>query len=410
MVTRDDCAALDAADALAPLRDQFSLPAGLIYLDGNSLGALPARTASYMQDVVTAQWGQDLIGGWNTHGWIDAPARVAARIAPLIGAAADEVLVADTTSVNLFKLAAGALSLRPGRRTIVSEQGNFPTNVYMLEGLRDLLGDVALRIVPPDQVVQALDDSVAVLSLSQVHYKSGRRWDMAALTRAAHDHGVLALWDLCHSAGAIKVDLNAAGADLAVGCGYKFLNGGPGAPAFLFVAQQHQAAIRSPLTGWLGHASPFTFEDDYAPAAGIRRMLCSSPSILAIAALEAGLELWQGVDLDQVEAKAGRLGDLFIGRVETRCAAFGLRLASPRETGLRGAQVSFAHPEGYAVMQALIARGVIGDFRAPDLIRFGFASLTTRFVDVHDAVEVLHEVLATGAYREPRYRVRAAVT
>jgi kynureninase len=410
MVTRDDCAALDAADALAPLRDQFSLPAGLIYLDGNSLGALPARTASYMQDVVTAQWGQDLIGGWNTHGWIDAPARVAARIAPLIGAAADEVLVADTTSVNLFKLAAGALSLRPGRRTIVSEQGNFPTNVYMLEGLRDLLGDVALRIVPPDQVVQALDDSVAVLSLSQVHYKSGRRWDMAALTRAAHDHGALALWDLCHSAGAIKVDLNAAGADLAVGCGYKFLNGGPGAPAFLFVAQQHQAAIRSPLTGWLGHASPFTFEDDYAPAAGIRRMLCSSPSILAIAALEAGLELWQGVDLDQVEAKAGRLGDLFIGRVETRCAAFGLRLASPRETGLRGAQVSFAHPEGYAVMQALIARGVIGDFRAPDLIRFGFASLTTRFVDVHDAVEVLHEVLATGAYREPRYRVRAAVT
>jgi kynureninase len=208
MVTRDDCAALDAADALAPLRDQFSLPAGLIYLDGNSLGALPARTASYMQDVVTAQWGQDLIGGWNTHGWIDAPARVAARIAPLIGAAADEVLVADTTSVNLFKLAAGALSLRPGRRTIVSEQGNFPTNVYMLEGLRDLLGDVALRIVPPDQVVQALDDSVAVLSLSQVHYKSGRRWDMAALTRAAHDHGALALWDLCHSAGAIKVDLN----------------------------------------------------------------------------------------------------------------------------------------------------------------------------------------------------------
>jgi kynureninase len=408
--TREACAALDAGDPLATLRAKFALPSDLIYLDGNSLGALPARTASHMQQVLERQWGQDLIGGWNKHGWIDAPARVGARIAPLIGAAADEVLVADTASINLFKLVAGALSLRPGRRTIVSEQGNFPTDVYMLQGLRDLLGDVSLRIVPTDQVTQALDDSVAVLLLSQVHYKSGRRWDMAALTGAAHANGALALWDLCHSAGAIKVDLNAAGADLAVGCGYKFLNGGPGAPAFLFVAQRHQAAIRSPLTGWLGHASPFTFEDDYAPAAGIRRMLCSSPSILAIAALEAGLELWQDADLELVETKAGQLGDLFIEQVEARCSAHGVGLASPREAACRGAQVAFRHPDGYAVMQALIDRGVIGDFRAPDLIRFGFAPLTTRYVDAYDAAEALHAVLASAVYREPRYTVRSVVT
>ncbi len=408
--SRADCVALDAADPLATARTQFALPEGVIYLDGNSLGALPARTAAHMQQVLTAQWGRDLIGSWNTHGWIDAPARVGALIAPLIGARADEVLVADTVSINLFKLLVGALSLRPGRRTIVSEQGNFPTDLYILQGLRDLLGDVELRIVDPAQVAQAIDATTAVVLLSEVNYKSGRRWNMAALNRAAHAHGALVLWDLCHSAGAIKVDLNGTGADLAVGCGYKFLNGGPGAPGFVFVAAAHQAAIRSPLTGWLGHAAPFEFDDDYAPAAGIRRMLCSSPSILAIAALEAGLQVWRGVDLNTLEAKAGRLGDLFIALVEQGCGALGVRLASPRAAAGRGAQASFAHADAYAVMQALIARGVIGDFRAPDLVRFGFAPLTTRYVDVFDAAAVLRDVLESEVYRQPAYAVRAAVT
>jgi kynureninase len=401
---------MDAADPLAGARAQFALPEGLIYLDGNSLGALPAHTAAHMQQVLTAQWGRDLIGSWNKHGWIDAPERVGALIAPLIGARADEVLVADTVSVNLFKLLVGALSLRPGRRTIVSEHGNFPTDLYILQGLRDLLGDLELRIVDPTQVAQAIDGSTAVVLLSEVNYKSGRRWDMAALNRAAHDRGALVLWDLCHSAGAIKVDLNGRGADLAVGCGYKFLNGGPGAPGFVFVAGAHQAAIRSPLTGWLGHATPFSFEEEYAPATGIRRMLCSSPSILAIAALEAGLQVWRGVDLDMLQAKAGQLGDVFIALVEQGCGALGVRLASPRDAAERGAQVSFAHADAYPVMQALIARGVIGDFRAPDLIRFGFAPMTTRFVDVFDAAATLSDVLASGDYRQPAYAVRAAVT
>ncbi len=401
---------MDAADPLAAARGQFALPDGVIYLDGNSLGALPARTAAHMQRVVTAQWGGDLIGSWNKHGWIDAPARVGALIAPLIGAQADEVLVADTVSINLFKLLTGALGLRPGRRTILTESGNFPTDLYILQGLRDLLGDVVVRAVPPDDVLAAIDDRTCVLLLSEVNYKTGRRWDMAAVNRAAHAAGALVLWDLCHSAGAIAVDLGGTNTDLAVGCGYKFLNGGPGAPGFVYVARRHQDAIRSPLTGWLGHASPFTFEDDYVPATGIRRMLCSSPSILAIAALEAGLEVWDGVRLDEIEAKAGRVTGLFIALVEQACAGFGVGLASPRAARDRGAQISFSHPDAYAVMQALIARGVIGDFRAPDLIRFGFAPLTTRYVDVFDAAAALRDVLATEAYRAPAFAVRAVVT
>ena len=410
MITRADCEAMDCADPLAAVRDAFALPDGVIYLDGNSLGALARATLPHVQDVVASQWGRDLIGSWNTHDWIGAPARVGARIAPLIGAAADEVLVADTTSINLYKLAAGALSLRPGRRVIVSEAGNFPTDVYMLQGLRQLLGDVELRIVAPENVVAALDESTALLVLSHVHYKSGRRWDVAALTNAAHAVGALALWDVAHSAGAIAVRLNDCNADLAVGCGYKFLNGGPGAPAFLFVARRHQDAIVSPLTGWLGHAEPFAFSDEFLPAKGVRRMLCSSPSILATAALEAGLSVWDGIELTAVENKAGRLGDLFIGCVEQRCDAFCVHLESPRAAAERGAQVSFSHPDGYAVMQALIARKVIGDFRAPDLLRFGFAPLTTRYADAYDAARVLHETLLEEVQLAPQFRGRSAVT
>jgi kynureninase len=409
-VSREDCVALDAADPLGAMRGRFALPEGVIYLDGNSLGALPAHTAAHVARVIEAQWGRDLIGSWNTHGWIDAPLRVGAAIAPLIGAGPDEVLVADTVSINLFKLLAGGLSLRLGRRVIVSEQENFPTDLYIMQGLRDLLGDVVLRVVPHGEILGALDDDVAVLLLNHVDYKSGRRWDLARMTEAAHAHGALILWDLCHSAGAVAVDLGGCGADLAVGCGYKFLNGGPGAPGFLFVAAQHQEMIRSPLSGWLGHESPFAFDAAFTPARGIRRMLCSSPSILAIASLEAALALWAGVDLAQVEAKAGRLGDLFIGLVEALCEGQGLRLASPPAARERGAQVSFAHHQGYAVMQALIARRVVGDFREPDLIRFGFAPLTTRYVDVFDAASALATILRDGVHRDPRFGVRAAVT
>jgi kynureninase len=409
-VSREDCVALDAADPLGAMRERFALPEGVIYLDGNSLGALPAHTAAHVGRVIEAQWGRDLIGSWNTHGWIDAPLRVGAAIAPLIGAGSDEVLVADTVSINLFKLLAGGLSLRPGRRVIVSERENFPTDLYIMQGLRDLLGDVVLRVVPHGEILGALDDSVAVLLLNHVDYKSGRRWDMAQMTEAGHAHGALVLWDLCHSAGAVSVDLGLCNADLAVGCGYKFLNGGPGAPGFLFVAGRHQAEIVSPLSGWLGHEAPFAFDTAFAPARGIRRMLCSSPSILAIAALEAAVELWAGVDLAQVEAKAGRLGDLFIALVEALCEGQGLLLSSPRAARERGAQVSFAHRHGYAVMQALIARGVVGDFREPDLIRFGFAPLTTRYVDVFDAASALAAILREGVHRDPRFGVRAAVT
>ena len=291
MTTRDDCLALDAADPLAPFRAEFDLPEGVIYLDGNSLGALPRATGPRLQAVVAQEWGRDLIRSWNTAGWIDAPARVGGKIAGLVGARPHEVTAADSTSANLFKLVAGALSLRPGRKTILSEPGNFPTDLYVIQGLAALLGEgVRLKTVPADELVAAIDEDVAVVVLTEVHYKTGRRWPMKAVTAAAHAAGALMLWDLSHSAGAVAVDLNGADADLAVGCGYKYLNGGPGAPAFLFVAERHQAAIRSPLTGWMGHADPFAFVDAYAPAPGVRRQLCGTPPILGLSALEVGVD------------------------------------------------------------------------------------------------------------------------
>lgn len=409
-MTRDECAALDAADTLAPCRAHFHLPEGMIYLDGNSLGPLPRAVPARLDAVIREEWGRDLISSWNTHDWMGAPLRVGGKIAPLIGAGPDEVIAVDTVSVNIFKLICAALALRPGRRAIVSESGNFPTDLYMMQGLRGLLPELDLRIVPRGQVAAALDDQVALLLLSHVHYKTAERWDMAALTRAAHAAGALTLWDLSHSAGAVRLAVNEAGADFAVGCGYKFLNGGPGAPGFLFVARRHQAAARNPLSGWLGHAAPFDFTDDYEPAPGLRRMMCSSPSIIALSTLEAALEAWQGIDPDAVERKSGQLGDVFIACVQAACAGHGLTLASPGVAARRGAHVAFAHPDGYPVMQALIARGVIGDFRAPDLLRFGLAPLTTRFVDVCDAASTLAEILASRVYREARFQVRSMVT
>lgn len=410
MTTRQDCLDRDAADPLGAVRDRFSLPDGVIYLDGNSLGALPVAAAEALRDAVERQWGGDLIASWNKHGWIGLPQKVGGKIARLIGAEPDEVVAADSVSVNLFKLAAAAVSAQGGRRVVLTEGGDFPTDLYILQGLAGMMPGVELRVVAPGGIEAALDERVAVVLLSHVHYRSGAVRDMAGLSAAIRAVGALSLWDLSHSAGVLDVDLSRAGADLAAGCGYKYLNGGPGAPAWLYVARRHQAALRNPLSGWMGHARPFDFIDDYAPAPGIDRWLCGTPPILSLTALNAALDAFYGVDMAEVRAKAGALGDLFIERVEARCAGKGLIPASPREAALRGGQVSFAHPEGWAVMQNLIARGVIGDFRAPDVIRFGFAPLYVRHVDVWDSVEVLGEILDSESWRDPRYQTVAAVT
>lgn len=410
-MTREDAQALDAADPLARFRAAFALPAGVIYLDGNSLGPPPVAVHERLAQASRAEWGEGLVRSWNTAGWIDAPLRVGAKIARLVGAAPGEVVVADSTSVNLFKLAAGALSLRPGRTTILSEAGNFPTDLYALQGLSALLGDRArLRTVAAEDLAGAIDEDTAVVALTHIHYKSALRWDMARITAAAHAKGALTLWDLCHSVGAVAVDLNGAAADLAVGCSYKYLNGGPGAPAFLFVAERHQAAIRSPLTGWMGHAEPFAFEDGYRPAADIRGQITGTPPILGLAALEAGVDLQLEADPAQVEAKGLALADLFIGEVEARAGDGELRLATPREAAARGLHVAFAHPEGYAIVQAMMARGVVGDFRAPDIARFGFSPLFLSYAEVWDAAQALAEVLGARAWDRPQFRTRAAVT
>ncbi|MFZ3008730.1 MAG: kynureninase [Phenylobacterium sp.] len=407
-MTRDDALALDRADPLASRRDLFELEEGLIYLDGNSLGALPKAVKGRLAQAVEAEWGRGLIRSWNSAGWIDLPARVGAKIAGLIGAAPDEVIAADSTSVNLFKLAGGALAMRPGRKVILSEPGNFPTDLYILQGLARLLPGVELRLVEPGGLPDGLDDSVALLLLTHAHYKTGELHDMTALTTWAHEVGALALWDLSHSAGALEVDLNGAGADLAVGCGYKYLNGGPGAPAFAYIARRHQADFRSPLTGWMGHAQPFAFTDDYAPGQGMLRALCGTPSVLGLTALEAALSAFDGVEMAALRAKSRALGDLFLDLVAQRCPGFGV--ACPRDSAKRGSQVSLTHANGYAIVQALIARGVVGDFRAPDVLRFGLAPLYVRYVDVWDAVEHLVQVMAREEWREERFNQVAAVT
>lgn len=411
-----DLAALDRADPLAPLRERFLLPPGVIYLDGNSLGPLPRSVPERVRAVVEGEWGRDLIRSWNLHGWIDLPARVGAKIARLIGAAPDEVVVADSTSVDLFKLLAAALERSPERRVVISEAGNFPTDLYVVQGLARTVAAFGGRRVElrtlrhREELPDALGDDVAVVLLTQVDYRTGELWDLAETTRRIHGAGALALWDLAHSAGAVPVDLEAAGADLAVGCGYKFLNGGPGAPAFLYVARRHQEVLRSPVQGWLGHDAPFAFEAEYRPAPGVARFQAGTPPILAMAALDAALDAFEGVDAGRLREKSVALGDLFLELVETECAGLGLEPACPRDGSRRGSQVSFRHPEGYAVVQALIARGVIGDFREPDVLRFGLAPLYLRYEDVGEAVRHLREVLETRAWDREEFRTRALVT
>ena len=407
-MTLDEAKQLDAADPLAFARERFALPEGVIYLDGNSLGALPAATAARLREVVERQWGGDLIASWNAHGWIDWPTRIAAKLAPVIGAKPSELLIAESTSVCLFKLLAAAARARPGRSTILTQQGNFPTDLYVAQGLAALLG-LTLKAVAPEQVLGAIDEDTAVVTLTHVDYRSAAIHDMAALNAAAHAAGALTVWDLSHSAGAIALDLDGTGADLAVGCGYKYLNGGPGAPAFVYVAERLQDELRPPLQGWFGHAEPFAFDDDYRPVSGIRRFLTGTPSILALAALDCGFDTFAGIAMADIEAKARALSQTFIDEVEARCGAE-VSLASPRDPASRASHVVFAHAQGYVVMQALIARGVIGDFRAPDLMRFGFTPLYTRFADVVRAAEILADILATRAWDRPEFRERKAVT
>ncbi len=401
-VTRDDCAARDAADPLAAARDRFSLPAGVTYLDGNSLGPLPTATAQRLVRTVAGEWGQGLIRSWNDAGWIDLPITVGARIAPLVGAEADSVVACDSVSVNLFKLAGAALAIAraadPQRRVIVCEAGDFPTDRHVLEGLAAVSG-ATLRAVPRGAVPAALADDVALVALTHVHFASGAVHDMAALSAAAHAAGALTLWDVSHSAGALALALAADGADFATGCGYKYLNGGPGAPAFAYVAPRHHDAFVPPLRGWMGAENPFGFSDIWAPAPGVRRLLAGTPSILALAALDAGVATFAGIDMAAAEAKSAALVVTFRDLVAAHCPA----MAIDRPHGRHGCQATLRHPDGRRIMAALIARGVIGDFRPPDGLRFGFPALYTRFVDAWDAVAALAAVLASGEWRDARF-------
>jgi kynureninase len=410
MTTLDDIRALDAADPLAETRARFDLAPGLIYLDGNSLGALPVATSAAVADTIQRQWGRDLISSWNTHDWIGMPQRLGGMIASLIGAKPSEVIASDTTSVNLFKLITAALGARPGRSTILSEPGNFPTDLYIAQGVTSILEGRELRTLPADEIAAAIDEDTALVLLTHVHYKSGRKLDMAGITAAAHAKGALILWDLSHSAGAVAVDLDGCDADLAVGCGYKYLNGGPGAPAYLFVAERLQDELHSPLSGWMGHNEPFAFDDDYRPAAGIARFLCGTPPILGMAALEQGLATFAGIDRGTLFAKGSVLGALFIQLMEERCGDLGFILLSPRDDAERGSHVSFAHPHAYPICQALIARRVVGDFRAPDALRMGFAPLYNRYEDIWLAVEAIREIVGERLWDDPAFHTRAAVT
>jgi len=426
MTTLNDCRALDAADPLRPLRDHFALPADTIYLDGNSLGVLPKAAAARVADVVAREWGTDLIRSWNTARWFDLPQRLGDQLAPLIGAGPGEVVCTDSTSINLYKVLSAALNMArqdsPGRTRIVSERSNFPTDLYIAEGLCKERG-LELVLVEPEDIPAALTSDVAVLMLTHVNYRTGAMHDMAALTAAAHAQGILCVWDLAHSAGAVPVDLHGAGADFAIGCGYKYLNGGPGAPAFVWVHPRHADRFWQPLSGWWGHAAPFQFTPDYQPAPGITRYLCGTQPIISLSALQCGLDVFTAAQalggMAALRQKSLALTDTFIDLVEARCAGHGLGLATPREHAQRGSQVCLTKDTGaYAIVQALIARNVIGDFRKgdggtgrhKDILRFGFTPLYIGFEDVWNAVEHLREVLETGEWQRPEFNQTNAVT
>jgi kynureninase len=410
-VTRQHCAALDAADPLGAWREKFLLPPGIIYLDGNSLGVLPRGVEQRVARAVTLEWGQTLIRSWNEHGWFEMPLKIGNKLAKLMGAEPNSVVVADTISVNVFKLLTCALGHARARRVVLSDSGNFPSDLYVAQRLTEFLGQgYELRIVAPEDIAHSITPDVAVVMVTDVDYRTARRHDMKAVTARAHEAGALIMWDLSHSAGALPVDLAGAGADFAVGCTYKYLNGGPGAPAFLYVRPGLQDKVQPALVGWWGHARPFAFDVTFDPAPGIARQQCGTQAILSLAALDTALDVWEGVSLQLLHQKAKALCSLFIDEVEAACARFGVKLAGPRNMEERGSHVSFHCPEGYAVMQALIAGGVIGDFRAPDIIRFGFTPLYTSFVDAFDAAVKIHEVLREATWNKPEFLAKKAVT
>ena len=414
-MTRENCAEMDHTDPLAFARARFSLPEGVVYLDGNSLGALPANTAARLANAVETEWGRGLIRSWNQADWITLPQKVGAKIAALIGARSDEVIAADSTSVNIFKLLTGALTLAraadPSRRVILSEAGNFPTDLYIAEGINSLFGGhFKIRLVDAAALESSLDESVAVALLTEVDYRTGHLHAMARLTAHAKKSGARILWDLSHSAGALPVTLNESGAELAVGCGYKYFNGGPGAPAYAYVAKALQATFPTPLSGWFGHAAPFDFATSFVPANGIERFQCGTPSILAMQALDAGLDTFADIDMRALREKSLALSDLFWRLIDQHCGGFGFDCISPREHARRGSQLSFTHEHAYAVMQAIIDRGVIGDFRQPNVLRFGFTPLFLRYTDIWDAVMIVREVMMAGAWKTDRYQHRQKVT
>ena len=403
---QSDPVEMDRRDPLAHLRHRFRLPEGMIYLCGHSLGPPPRTVGTRAERVISEEWEADLVAAWNRHDWVELPRRIGRRIAPLLGAGEDEVIAADSVSVNLFKLL-GALVLRDrDRRVVLVEDGNFPTDLYVAQGLSRLLEEsgATLRRTAPGDFESSLGPDVAVATVSHVDFRTGKMLDMRALTSAARAEGVPLVWDLSHSAGAVHLRLNEDEVEFAVGCGYKYLNGGPGAPGFLYVARRVQDTLESPLTGWMGHASPFDFETRYRPASGMRRFLAGTPPILSMAALDDGLGTFEGVDMAAVRRKSVELGDLFLRLAGERLAEFGVVPASPEDAWERGSQVSLRHPDGYALMQALIARDVVGDFRGPDLMRFGLAPLYVRYADVREAVEALRLVLVNEEHRRARFR------
>jgi kynureninase len=412
MITYHDIQTLDAKDPLAAKKHEFSLPSDCIYLDGNSLGALPKTAQKRAIEVVEQQWGQDLISSWNRHQWIDLPLKVGAKIAPLIGAAKGQVICCDSISVNVFKLLCSALALQKGRHVVLSQADNFPTDLYMAQGLSELLGQqqCELRLHAGDNIAEALSDDVAVLLLTQVNFRTGYLHDMQKITEQAHQQGILVIWDLAHSAGALPIELDKCKADFAVGCGYKYLNGGPGAPAFVYVAKRHQVAIRQPLSGWMGHANPFSFVAEYEAGEGILRFLCGTPPILSMSVLEAALEVFADVDMQVLREKSCKLGQLWMNLIEQTKLNTELLLKSPADDETRGSQVAYAHPCAFAICQVLIERNIICDFRAPDILRVGFTPLYTSFADVWHAVKNLQEIVQQQLYLDKKYQQVNKVT
>jgi kynureninase len=403
-------AELDAHDPFAALREKFSLPAGVIYLDGNSLGALPIGVHERVASVIDQQWGDRLIRSWNESDWYDLPLSVGDRIAPLLGAGKGEVVVGDSTSVSLFRVLAAALRLRGDHQVVVTERENFPTDLYILNGLRQLLPNLEVRFWDESTSPSSVLDGAGVLMLTHVDYRTGRIRDMRELSAAAHAAGALTVWDLSHSAGVLSLDIARDGADFAIGCGYKYLNGGPGAPSYSWVSPALIEQVRQPLEGWLGHTNPFAFVPEYEPAPGIRRFVTGTQQVLSLAALDEALKLWEGISTVEIRRKSIAQTSRFIERVETECQGYGLTLVSPRESELRGGQVSFAHESGYPIMQALISRGVIGDFRAPNILRFGLSPLYVRFTDIDRAAATLAEILRTEAWRAAEFASKQTVT